>query len=376
MDTIEKLGGFFEDPYSRARELKEEGNKVFAATPMYFPEELVHAGGAFPIVLQDSAEPITYGYSYIYPFFCGFVRGNVDLAVKRKLDFCDALVIDDMCSQSRTMIKVLKRRLPNTPTVFMQWPLEASDRFFDTCVERLAKCRKDLEKLLGRKIEDKALEESFALYNQHRAVLRSVYELRKRKPWALGAKDYQALVMSSMLMPKEEHIPLVKGLLPELEKIEAPAETGVKLYLAGHLCNAVKIDILDLIEEVGATVVGDDLYTGYRYYSTDIPGDRPPLEALAWRYLNLEVPCPTRTELKIEWADYAVSKARECEAAGIVVLMNKQCGPQLLYQSFLKDVVDASGMPHILIETEHDVVSLEPVKTRLEAFVEMVKKGG
>jgi benzoyl-CoA reductase/2-hydroxyglutaryl-CoA dehydratase subunit BcrC/BadD/HgdB len=32
-----------------------------------------------------------------------------------------------------------------------------------------------------------------------------------------------------------------------------------------------------------------------------------------------------------------------------------------------------AGIPHIMLETEHEVVSLEGIKTRLQAFMEMLK---
>jgi len=52
----------------------------------------------------------------------------------------------------------------------------------------------------------------------------------------------------------------------------------------------------------------------------------------------------------------------------------KHCEAHMLYYPWLKDVLLASDIPHILIETEHEIVSLEGVRTRLQAFVEMLKR--
>ena len=35
------------------------------------------------------------------------------------------------------------------------------------------------------------------------------------------------------------------------------------------------------------------------------------------------------------------------------------------------DAMEKAGIPHLLIEVEHEVVSLQALKTRIEAFVEM-----
>ncbi len=101
MEGLEQLGVLNDDPYALAKQFKSRGGKVVGVTPMQFPEELVHACGLLPVVLQESTEPITTGLTYIFPNFCALTRSNVDSAVKGRLDFLDAVIISDMCLQIR-----------------------------------------------------------------------------------------------------------------------------------------------------------------------------------------------------------------------------------------------------------------------------------
>jgi len=374
MDILGLVTDLAEDPYSRAREEKEKGRKIVGVTPMHFPEELVHASGALPIVLQASGEPVTAGYGHIYPFYCGFTRSTVDLAVRGKLDFLDAVVLSDVCLQTRHMSNIVRYNMPHTPFIYMQWPLEArSDRWLEVTLRRLRRCRKGLEEVVGAEITDAAIEESIKLYNQNRALLRRIYDIRRRKPGALRAREAVGLVLCSMLLPKEETNKLFAELLPELEARPASADGKVKVFLSGHLCQAVKGDILDLVEDLGMVVVGDDLYTGYRYPATDVPEGFPPLEALAQRYFDLAVPCPTRSEPSKEWGDYLVGAARESGTQGLISLVVKHCEAHMIYFPHLKGKLDEAGMRHLLIETEHEVVSLAGVRTRLQAFKETLE---
>jgi len=371
---LERVGFVFEDPYLKAREEKERGRKVIGVTPMHFPEELVHASGALPVIMQESNEPVTLGFGYIYPFYCGFTRSTVDIAVKGKLDFFDAFVVSDMCLQIRQMAHILRRYL-RRPFIYIQWPLEADEkRWLNFTVDKLSRCRAKLEEVTGRKISDKALLQSIELYNRNRALFRKLYELRKAGPGGLRAKEMTALVMSSMVMPKEEHNKILEEVISELEKHPGTDEGKVRVFLSGHLCQAAKADILDLVEDLGGVVVGDDLYTGFRYYATDITLDGSVMEALARRYLNLAVPCPTRADTKQDWGDYLIQATKECGAKGIVVLVVKFCEAHMIYYPYVKDRLDAAGIPHLLIETEHEVVSLEGVRTRLQAFMEMLRR--
>jgi len=122
-------------------------------------------------------------------------------------------------------------------------------------------------------------------------------------------------------------------------------------------------------------VVSDDLFTGYRYFATATPdGAGAPMEALAKRYLNQSVPCPTRADYTQDWAEYIAARSGEHGAQGVVVMIVKFCEPHMIYYPHLKAVLAEAGVPHVQIETEHEVVSLEGIRTRLQAFIEMLKR--
>jgi bcr-type benzoyl-CoA reductase subunit C len=369
------LTAILSDPYASARQAKQGGRKVVGVTPMHFPEELVHAAGALPVVLQESSEPVTVGFGHIYPFYCGFMRSTVDLAVKGKLDHFDAIVVSDMCYQTRMMSHIMRVNMRKTPFVYIQWPLESNtERWLAETVGKLGKVRERLEQALDVEISDQAIAESVAVYNENRALLRRLFGLRRQKPGVLRSKEVVAAVMSSMVMPIEESNALVRRLIGRLEEADTPAKPGVPLFLSGHLCQAVKPDILDLVEDLGGVVVDDDLYTGFRYVATDTPTNIPPIEALARRYLELALPCPSRSDRR-DWASYLVEASRASKAQGVVALVVKFCEAHMIYYPFLKDKFTEAGLPHLLLETEHEVVSMEGIRTRLQAFIEMLRSG-
>ena len=82
------------------------------------------------------------------------------------------------------------------------------------------------------------------------------------------------------------------------------------------------------------------------------------------------------SEKSNQWADYIVKSVKESGAAGVIILMVKHCAPHLLYYPYLKKVLAEAGIPHLLLTTEHELISLEGTRTRLQAFVEMLRKGG
>ncbi len=371
-------------PYDRLREWREtRSRRMVGCCPMHFPEEIVHATGLLsPVVLQQSDEPVTLGYGHIYPWFCRFVRGLIDLFVKGELGFLDGFIFPDTCLQVRGACSILRGKPPirffefvRLPAVLRR-PTALGATVLEELAEELGRVRASLQEFIGQEITDEAIRGSILLYNRNRALLRRLYDLRRQNPGVLPAKEILAIVQSSMLMPKEEHTELLERLLPQLEERKPSPNGKVRLFLSGHLCQAPKADILDLIEEVGGVVVDDDLYTGYRYFATDTELDGDPLKALAKRYLQNTPPCPTRHDPGNDWGEYLAKVARQRQAQGVIVMLVKSCEPHIFYYPHIKQTLSAAGINHLLLETEPEVVSLAAVRTRLQAFVEMTKQGG
>lgn len=372
MEGLEQFSALSNDPYVFAKEAKANGQKVIGMSPMHFPEELVHASGALPIILQESTEPITDGLSHVFPNFCAFTRSNVDWGVKDRLDFLDAIVVSDVCLQIRMAFGIMRRRMA-VPFIYVWWPLAYdAERWLPSVKPRLERCKKALEEVVGRRIEDQDVWNSIRVYNEKRRLLRDVYRLRQAKPEALCARDMQTLVVAGMLMPVEPYTELLSKVLMQLEAAPASSNGKIRLFLSGHLCHRVKAEILDVVEEIGAEVVGDDLYAGYRYYAAEVPTTGDPLEALAMRYFRPGVPCPTRGGDEGDWADHLIAATKETNAQGVLSLMPRYCEPHMFYYPHMKDRLMQADIPFTFIETEHEAPSLEGVRTRIQALVEAV----
>ena len=374
MQVLEQLEVLYNDPYAFARRQKAVGGKVVGITPMHFPEELVYASGALPVIVQESTEPVTAGLAHIFPNFCALSRSNVDAAVKGQLDFLDAIVISDMCLQIRMAFGIVSRRT-KIPCIYVWWPPSYdAKRWLPSVMPRLERCKKALEDVVGRKIEERDIRNSIGVYNENRRLLREVYRLRREKPGVLRAREMQALVMASQLMPKEEHTAILRNVLAELEQASAHADGKARMFLSGHLCHRVSPEIVDLIEEAGIAVVGDDLYVGSRYYAAEVPTNGDPMEALAGRYFNPGVPCPTKGGGEGDWGEYLISSALESGAQGVISLLPRFCEPHMFYYPYLKTRLFEAGIPFTFVETEHETASLEGMRSRIQALVETIKE--
>ena len=380
MNSIfEKFSQVADKPYEYAKKWKGKTGKAVVGTfPMHCPAELIHASGALPVILQELPDPITSGGGAMFSFFCGYTRSVVDQATEGRLDFLDAIMFADHCVQLLSAADVMRVVKPESKIHFHQliasieqaWSLENSVKTLRAFVE-------DLEETFGVSISEDDLHRSIRIFNENRQMIRQIYDMRRSGLVSLRATQMQAIVKSSMLMDKEEHNTWLRELLPLLKKEGAGTRSTIPLYASGHLCQAPKPEILDLIEECGITIVDDDLYHGYRYVSTDVDesiGD--PIVGIAAAYItkNSNAPCPTRIAPDTDWNVWLLEKVRACNAKGLLVLLAKYCEPHYFHYPRIKQTFESNNVPLLLLETEHEGVAMENLRTKVESFAEMIKQ--
>jgi benzoyl-CoA reductase subunit C len=382
MKTIEQIIAIFSQaatqPLEYARQWKiNQGKPVVGILPMNFPAELVHAAGALPMVLQADDEPVSIGLSRIDSFYCGYNRSLVNQTLSDEFNFLDAIMLGDHCVQILGTADTMRNHMPDVPVLYDQlvstinapWATSESLR----CLNAL---KSQLEAVLDiPSISTDALQRSIAIANHNRQLLRQLYELRRLGKLTISSANMQHIIKSSMIMDREQHSELIEQLLTDLKPLNQDPGNRIPVYLSGHMCHAPKPELLDAIETCGGLVVADDLYTGFRYISTDVDEDSQPMDALVKWYLqrNEKVPCPTRSARVHDWDEYLLNAVKDSGAQGVIILLVKFCEPHMFYYPELKEKFDSHEIPHLLIETEHEEMPMEALYTRLETFMEIAK---
>jgi benzoyl-CoA reductase/2-hydroxyglutaryl-CoA dehydratase subunit BcrC/BadD/HgdB len=365
------------DAYVRAWKSANPGRQVAGVLPMNFPEELLHAAGFLPVVIQENQDPDTAGRVTLAEFYCGYTRNLADQAVKGKLASYDAYFVADHCVQLLGAADVMRFRSPGTPIYFGQFIAsmseESTQRKVRTEMDHIVA---EVERCAGAPIDGHRLAESIRLYNRDRRLLREIFDARRAGRIQLSGKQIQALVTSSMVMDKAEHVGLLERLLADTPDAAETVGAPVRLHLSGHFCHAPKAALLDLIEDCGAEIVDDDLYHGRRYITTDVREDLDPVAALTQWYFdrNVNVPCPTRVQHDADWDTYLGNAVSQSGADGVIVLMAKFCEPHMLLYPELRKMLEARDVPFLLIETEHEGLPMESIRTRVEALVERISR--
>ena len=373
-----------EEPYACAQKWKEDtGGKVVGILAMQFPQEIAHAAGAFPLLLQEDYELITQGHGLIYPFYCGYVRSLANQVALGQLDFIDEFVVGygASCVQGIAIGDIIREVKGKSAfidgTQITSFTRDACS--FDDAVTAFESMKKCVEEVTGNQVTDQALQDSIELFNEDKKLMRDVYDIRREGNYVLTSVQLMHMVQSSMIMDKSEHVELMKqlvALVKDADEVDK-SQDYVKVFASGHLCQAPKVDILGLIEESGAVIADDDFYHGYRYIAQDISTEESSgIANLARAYCDKDqvVPCPTRINHEADWHLWLVDAVKKSNSKGLIILQAKFCEPHMFYYPEIKEALDEAGIPHLVLQTEHEVVSLEAMRTRIETFVEMIKR--
>ncbi|KRB76117.1 benzoyl-CoA reductase [Nocardioides sp. Root190] len=371
--ALEALRAVARDPRSHIeawRSAHPEG-KVLGVLPMNFPRELAHAAGVMAVIVPDDQQPVTEGRAFLPEFYCGYTRNLADQAATGRFDQYDGLFVADHCIQLLGSADVVRALEPDRRVFLGQLISSLSDSWAgQKTAQMMSLLRTEVESFAGTTIDDDALRASIASFNRDRDLMRQIFDARAGGDVSYSPVDLQDIVASAQIMDPDEHHALLSDVVAERQFL--PRDERIRVHLSGHLCHAPRRELLEVIEEVGAVIVDDDLWTGRRYLQAGMDESLAPMDALAKWYAgrNTALPCPTRVQHDVDWDAWLLDAVKRSDAEAVVHLMPKFCEPHMLFYPELRRALDEAGVPQLLIETEHEGIPLESFRTRLEALIE------
>jgi bzd-type benzoyl-CoA reductase N subunit len=331
----------------------------------YVPEEMIHAAGFAPVRLRGSSAPLRRADAHLQSFTCALCRSTLDQVLGGELVFLEGTVFAHTCDAMQALADLW--RMNTSASHFVETVMQPANldnpAVRPYLIAELNRFRERLVALAGRPITDDELRRSIALYDETRRLVGVLQGLRDR----LSAAEFYAMLDAAQVVPRKAFNPLLVELAAELE--DAPRRPdGPRLFLTGAVLDEPRL--LELIDGLGAQVAGDDLCSGSRHFLDQVGAEGDPVANLA-DYTLRRPPCPTKLHPTHDPAGYLLEQVREMGAEGVIFVIEKFCEPHAFDYARVLPALDEAGVPHLLLEMEQ-TPSLEALRTRLQAFVEML----
>ena len=351
---------------------KAKGRKVIGCTPVFVPEELVYATGALPIGVWGSEDVVyTRSAEYLPAYACSVVQGILELSASHLYDCLDAVLLTGLCDTLKCMSQILQFSAPQLRFVFVRYPqnyrLEGGVQYLSNEFQRV---KTQLEEITGTAVTEQMLHDSIELYNADRIELQKFSSLLAQKPGLLSCRDRHAVFKSRLYMDVREHLNLLYVLNETLSAVPAPDFHGIRTYMSGVMTEPVAL--LDIMDELGFSVVGDELLQESRQFRQLVPQALSQVERLARYIQNIRGEAflydPQKERCGII-AEECLQRQAEC----VIFVQMKFCDTDEYDYPWIRKAAEAAGLSVLNLEIEQNMTSFEGVRTRLQAFAELLQ---
>jgi len=359
--------------FPTVRRWRERGRKVVGHFQVYFPEEIVHAAGLLPVRIRGAQVEAMQADSRFGSYLCSILKTSLELALSGRL-LLDMFVTHPICDAARNLAGVWGRNL-SYPCRILYLPQNANSSYAPNYLRgEYDLLRREIEVISGTLITDNALCRSIAVYNQNRALLRELYEIKRIQPWLISADEAYVLMAIGGVIPREEHNELLRSAIPMIRVRDAKAQDRVRVVFEGGFCEQPPLDLIRVLGR-SCYVVDDDLLIGMRWIVNDVPLEGDPLSNLARAYLENSSYSPVQHDLRKPKEKMLLDRIQNAKAEAAIITAAKMCEPGLEEQVAYTRALDEAGIPYFVGEFEENMTSFDHLEIQLETFVENILFG-
>ncbi|HCL91067.1 MAG TPA: hypothetical protein DHW70_07075 [Candidatus Atribacteria bacterium] len=349
----------------------------------YTPVEIIIAAGFHPYRIIPSTDP-SLANSYLDSNFCPYVRSCLGEVLGKESEYADNLIIVNSCDAMRRLYDAWRHYVQGTFIYLLDLPRDNSAKDIQYYQDNLQSLIDGLEEKFKIKISEDSLYQAISVCNKTRELLAELFDLYINEKVSLSAVEFLQIVKGSMSFPQEEYNGLlkkfVKGVKIE-DKIlsdDSQIENKSKILITGTIMD--DLSIAEVIEDYGGKIVFVDMCTGNRYFQNQIPLktskkiNNNPLRLLAEYYLS-KTPCPRMMNLEKRW-EYLLKIIKENQVKGVIFYNLKFCDTSFFELPIIRERLQKHKIPSLCLEGEFTSSTSGRIKTRIQAFLEVLEFAG
>ena len=362
------------------QDAKAQGRPIIGTFCLFVPEEIVLAVDGVQVGLCAGADAGREAAEKVLPRnTCALIKSFMGFKLSRLCPFiesCDLIVGETTCDGKKKAFETLGEY---APVYVMEVPQMKHD--WDRAMWRaeIVRFMKRLEELTGKTVTAEKLREAVVTVNAKRKVLQRFNRLRSATPPPVSGRDALLVNQIAFYDDPDRFTQSISKLCDEMEERiaakQSPIPAGAsRLLLSGCPMAVPNWKLPYVIESSGAVVVGEESCIGVRNYRDLVDEEAENMDAiidaLTDRYMRIDCACFTPNDERME---NVVALAKETGAEGVVHYGLSFCQPYAHEAFKVEKALGKAGIPMLSIETDYGMEDVEQLKTRVEAFVEMLK---
>jgi benzoyl-CoA reductase/2-hydroxyglutaryl-CoA dehydratase subunit BcrC/BadD/HgdB len=380
MDALSKLDAHLKTRLADLGKAKEQGHKIIGySAGGYLPEELVLACGAIPLCFVQAGDNavLRSAGAYICRWFDPFWRSQVGYLTSGKDPYygiIDLIVVPITDNHVRAFSNAAGYYAPEIESFVFGVPHVKDKTALEYYRQGIVRLKKKLEEFTGIDITESRLKRSIELCNRERELFRKISLMRKLKAVHVPGIDFVALNHGSFLADKETMVDVLEKYIKDGNFNSSAHGDAPRILFTGSTLARGDSKAMDIVSDIGAVIVVEEFAEGIRPYWNMVKLEGDLIANLAETYFMNRV-CPGWFRPGTERLNFLMKLAKEYDASGLIWY-------QLLYREsykvesyFFPGILrKQTGLPMLVLESEYDVMETGPMKTRIETFIEMIRR--
>ncbi|GAB4156259.1 MAG: (R)-2-hydroxyisocaproyl-CoA dehydratase subunit beta [Planctomycetota bacterium] len=346
--------------------------------PVYVPREMLHAQGVLPVGIIGAGDDleIIRGDAYYQSYICHLPRSTIELGLNGSLDVLDGMLFPATCDVIRNLSGMWKMQFPDKYAHYLDVPQdfdpEMGGAFYRRELEEISAA---LVERGARPLEPGALAESIAVYNENRALVEGLYDLRQKEPWRVPTSELYVLLRAGLVMPVEEHSEMLRS-YRDLVSADADRRSmdQARVLLTGSFCEQPPLGLVKTLERAGCYIVDDDFVQVHRWIRGDIATDgKDPLQDLVLAYLRQGIESPIRYIDDKKKGQDLVDRVERSGAEGVIFCAPSFCDPALLDQPMAVAAVEKASIPWTAFKYSENTGQFQVIREQAGTFADSIK---
>jgi benzoyl-CoA reductase/2-hydroxyglutaryl-CoA dehydratase subunit BcrC/BadD/HgdB len=360
---------------------RSKGGKVVGLYCVFVPEDLIMAAGAIPVGLCAGTQFSVPDAEEVLPRnTCALIKSSFGFKLGRTcpyLQASDFVVGETTCDGKKKMYEILGEY---HPTYVMDVPQKKTPLGRELFLEELRGLKEKLEQETGVTITAGRLAEATSLVDAKRRALQRLQNARKARPAPISGLDALLVTQVAFYDDVARFTEKVNALCDELEgriaRGEGPFRADApRVLLSGCPMAIPNWKLHSVIEDSGAVVVGEESCVGTRYFGNLTGKNDGTLEsqlrAIADRQLETHCACFTPNDERLE---DILELASGWAADGVVHYTLQFCHTYANEAVKVERRLASENIPLLRIETDYSDEDVGQLKTRVDAFLEMIRR--
>jgi len=359
---------------------KKKGNKVIGTFCVYVPEELILAVGGTCVGLCAGAEiGIDEAEKVLPRNTCALIKSFMGFKLAGLCPYIqasDLVVGETTCDGKKKAYEILD---DYKEIYVMEIPQMKAERDRTLWRGEVIRFKEKVEEITGRKITAEGLRQGIKIVNEKRKALQRLSQIRRTIPSPISGLD--ALLVNQIAF-YDDPIRFTKNINALCDELEDRVKKGVgvtkngipRILISGSPMALPNWKIPFVVETSGAIVVAEESCVGERSTRDLVDETGRTLDdmigALTDRYMKIDCACFTPNE---ERMDHVIELAKDFKVNGVIHYSIQFCTPYSVEAYKVEKALQQIGIPILKIESDYGMEDIGQLKTRIEAFLEMVR---